>query len=128
VSAKRPDFDESDASGRRWEYLDDQLPDQSALERVLSETLTDKTAEPLQEQELEGLLRVARKHVGQPISLEPITVELVESILRTRFTRITAPDDYWQNMSLAIATSLFQAPVSKKRLTGLWNSLLEAVR
>jgi hypothetical protein len=128
VSAKRPEFDESDSSGRRWEYLDDQLPDQSALEKVLSETLTDKTAEPLQEQELEGLLRVARKHVGQPISLEPITVELVESILRTRFTRITAPDDYWQHMSLAIATSLFQAPVSKKRLTGLWNSLLEAVR
>ena len=112
-----------------YEYLEgQQLPDRSALEKVLSETLSDKPTEPLHEKELDALISVAKRHLGAPMSLEPVTVELVESLLRARLTRIEAPDEYWQKMSLAIATSLYEAPVAKRRLTGLWDSLVEAAR
>ncbi len=112
----------------RFDYIESGLPDRAALEKVLSETLSDKPAEPLHDRELQALLSVAKRHRNAAISLEPIVVELVESILRSRLMRVEAPAEYWREMSLAIATTLFETPAVKTRLTGLWSSLLEVAK
>ena len=103
--------------------------DEDVMEKVLQETLSAADSdEPIGKAELEVLLSVARRHAGQQLSLEPITVELVESILLQRFGEPLQASKHWKGMPRDVAGTLWEGPDSHDRLERLWNRLAEVIR
>ncbi len=95
------------------------------LENVLRETLDALTREKISRQEIEVLREVAARHRDESLSLDPVTVELVGVILDARFDIGNQRQSLHREMSLEIATVLYEAPASRERLERLWNQLLE---
>jgi hypothetical protein len=100
--------------------------DRAALERVLRETLENEAVESAGTGELTALQSVARKYASAELAPDPVVAELVRAILGPRLPVATHASGNWCQMTLEIATVLFEAPVSRQRLSRLWNSLLEA--
>jgi hypothetical protein len=96
------------------------------LDEVLQQTLVsrdEKTRERLES--IEELLEVARRRRGEAFSLDPIGIELVQTVLRTPFRALMAGDDQWQEMTAQIARTLCEDPVAYDRLNTLWRRLGE---
>jgi hypothetical protein len=105
----------------------DPIPDLPLLEKVLKETLSAPLPPgPLRDSEWQALLEVARRHRGQALVLEPVAIDLVQAMLRTRFDRLQLPDDSWQHMSREIATTLLDDPQTHSRLERFWSQLTES--
>jgi hypothetical protein len=102
--------------------------DSNLLERVLQETLADRSVEQLSAEEMEALTAVARRHRGASLVLEPIAVELVEATLRSRFGELQMAESFWQQASRRIAATLYDSPDSQQRLSHLWCQLCELTR
>lgn len=102
------------------------VPDRSLLEDVLAETLSTSN-QPIDPAELQSLQQVARRYPDQPISLEPIGVELVMAILQLRFPGARDSDTAWQRMSSTIAESMLDVPEIQRRLEKFWTKLSESV-
>ncbi len=109
----------------RVQHSDTPPPDKSLLERVLHETISPESMQP---EELSALIEVGRRYCGQPLSLHPIAVELVDAILKFRVAHIATSDQLRRHMSEQIAESLLDDPQSEERLEGFWNRLVEAAR
>jgi hypothetical protein len=96
------------------------------LDEVLQQTLVsrdEKTRERLES--IEELLEVARRRRGEAFTLDPIGIELVQTVLRTPFRALMAGDDQWQEMTAQIARTLCEDPVAYDRLNTLWRRLGE---
>ncbi len=124
--------DAHDPSGR-WQPLGGQnvppsspAPDPDLLETVLRETeeLLDGDQAP-DGREKDALRDVARRHGGDPLCLDPVTVELVQAVVGSRFRSRPDSVDFWREMVLQVARSLFDDPVSHERLRALWARLRE---
>lgn len=103
-------------------------PDLPLLEQVLQETLAGGTStDPLRRQQWQALVEVARRHRGEALVLEPVAVDLVEALLRSRFDQLQLPADSWQHMSRVIATTLLDDPHAQARLATFWGQLSESV-
>lgn len=119
--------------GKIFEY-DEQSPngqsesDRTALEKVLKETLHQHPAKSINEQGLQSLRAVAQRYPGSDLTLEPIVVELVESILQGWLSKLANAPGFSHQMSRDIAFALYEAPVSQKRLGYLWRFLLETTQ
>ena len=100
--------------------------DQVAFEKVIRETLHQKSQDLLDSDGVKALALVAQRYPQPELTLDPIAVELVDSILRIRISRSVRSANDWRTISNEIATLLYEAPDSKRRLERLWNSLLEA--
>jgi hypothetical protein len=94
------------------------------LDSVLQWTEATLAADdPLEAADVEGLREVARRHRGEPVSLKPAAVELVEAMLQTQFRVHAEWLPVWRNASEWIAESLWEDPASRSRLEGLWGRL-----
>jgi hypothetical protein len=103
--------------------------DPRVMEQVLEETLLSTESDrPLDADELQALARVGLRHTGQPLSLEPVAVELVESILRHRFGERIEKSPAWTEMPRAIAATLWDSPDAHQRLDRLWGRLAGVAR
>ena len=105
-----------------------EIPDPSILDRVIEKTVSsDGLTESLPAEELAELLEVARRHRSRPLELEPVVVDLVNTIVRQRFKLPGMDPQRSDAMARELAESLFRSPHSRQRLDSFWSKLLEAV-
>lgn len=95
------------------------------LEQVLRQTLNGAAPKALDPSDLEALRGVARRHRGEPLVLEPTTVELIHAVLCAHFPKPFASGASGKAMSAEIAQTLFEDPTSRRRLEALWKQLTE---
>jgi hypothetical protein len=93
------------------------------LEEVLDRMETEAPA-AVDTETLNALLSVARRHAGRELCVEPILIELVETVLTRQFDRTTAGRS-WRTIAERIATTLFEDPESHARLIRFWSRLLQ---
>lgn len=101
-------------------------PDRALLETVLRQTLASCTSDdPTDTADMEAVEQVARRRRGQPFALDPVVVELVEAMLQAEFHVKPNASEVWSGMSLQLAQTLFEDPLSRHRLKTLWARLSE---
>jgi hypothetical protein len=101
--------------------------DSATLENVLRETLDALTREKISRKEIEALREVAARHRARPLSDEPVTAELVDAILDSRFDLKSCPPAQRRDMAIDVANALYEGPVSRQRLEQLWRQLQESL-
>lgn len=102
--------------------------DSSLLDQVVRETISAAdTDEPLDPEQMDALLSVARRHRGQPFALAPVATDLVRSIVDTRFHSAIADQNARQQMAQQIAETLVNTEATCERLRRMWTRLCEAV-
>jgi hypothetical protein len=115
---------DSDASGRLH-----QAGQQHLLEKVLQMSLTaEKQQDAIDEADLQGLAQIARRYPGQPLSLTPVTLEIVQFLLAPWVKSLAGSPERWRRLTLRIASSLFDDPVARGRLEMLWQRVSESGR
>ncbi len=126
-------FDPQDADGApqpvpaEADSSDGRPYDRALLERVLQETLTDDDLhETLTAVDKAALLEVATRHKNQPLSLDPVVVELVRAVLRTHFETLSDSEDLWRTISAEIGQALWDDPAARSRLETFWRHLCES--
>jgi hypothetical protein len=77
----------------------------------------------LDSEQMEAVSQVAKRRHGEPFALEPVAVELVEAVLCAFFKVSKEARSSWRGVSLAVATTLCDDPVSHGRLEALWGRL-----
>ncbi|MEX2138939.1 MAG: hypothetical protein WD894_06730 [Pirellulales bacterium] len=96
------------------------------LDAVLQQTLLTEKAEAQERLEsLDELLELARRRRGEAFLLDPIAVELVQTVLGMPFRALVASDDQWLSMTRQVAETLCDDPTSYDRLNSLWRRLNE---
>ncbi len=105
---------------------DDRPRDRVLLERVLRETFTDDDRrEPLAAVDRAALLEVATRHRNQPLSLDPVVVELVGVVLLAHFEALAGSEEFWRATAAEIGQTLWDDPAVRARLEGFWRHLCE---
>jgi hypothetical protein len=98
------------------------------LKQVLRQTLGGMTStRELNPEVYAALLEVAQRHPHEPMSLDPIAMELVAACLRVQFPALAVRAALARRMSLWVAESLLADPAARQRLTELWSRLGEAL-
>ena len=96
------------------------------LEEVLKRTLLNSTsASKSTAGEIALLRQVAERHRQRPFDLEPMVLDLVETVLQEHYQTLFASPEKWQAMVREIARTLYEDPQSRGRLESLWKQLLE---
>jgi hypothetical protein len=94
------------------------------LERVLEQTLARiNEGQLFEEPDMNALKEVARRHRGQPLSLEPVALELVKAALRPQLGALADTPGVYEKLSLQVARMLIDDPIAYDRLQGFWNRL-----
>jgi hypothetical protein len=127
TSADEPgvDYGEFEQKSQSHSSQSQSESDRAAFEKVLNETLNHQSSQAtIDEAGMAALTLVAQRYPGSKLTLDPIAVELVDSILGIRIDRQGRPASFWHEMSMEIAVSLYESPASKERLVILWDSLL----
>lgn len=102
-------------------------PDRDLFDQVLEETRTAFDADKrLDVAAVAALHEVARRHRRDCLNVDPVLLELVESILQVRFPGLWRRDTYWTTMARQVAETLFEDPSSRARLDLFWSRLLGA--
>jgi len=102
--------------------------EQSVLDDVLKATMaSDEALSHINERSHAGFLRVAKQYAGQELTLEPVGIALVQSVLTETFSGAIVNDDRQAKMAADIAQSLMTNPTASARLTAFWKKLQEAV-
>ena len=101
-------------------------PDSGLLEKVLRETeeLLDDD-QTLDRREKEALHEVVRRHRNESLSLNPVTFELVQAVVGSQFRLRPDSADFWREMAMCVAESIFDDPASHDRLQAIWVRLGE---
>jgi hypothetical protein len=74
-----------------------------------------------------ALVDVARRRRDCPRCIEPIAVELVDSLLKVRFSAMMAAPERRRDVSRRIAATLIDDPHEQLFLQRFWDKLREAV-
>ncbi len=69
------------------------------------------------------IIKLARRHQGQELALDPVVIELVQIVLAQPFQDFGLTPEAWQRMTTEIATTLYEDPQARSRLEGLWKRL-----
>lgn len=97
------------------------------LQEVMSQTLAGFTStRELSPQVFAALLDVARRYPGEPLSLDPIAIELVAACLQVQFPAIAAREALSRRMYAWVASSVLDDPAARHRLQELWSRLGES--
>lgn len=105
---------------------DDAAPD--FLKQVMSQTVAGMTSSrELSPQVYAALLEVAKRYPGEPLSLDPIAIELVSASLKVQIPAIAGREALSRRMHAWVASSLLDDPAARQRLAELWARLGEAV-
>jgi hypothetical protein len=97
-------------------------PDRAMMEEVLKRTLRE-SANSLDPTERDALLTVVRRHRGEPFEIDPVAVDLVEVLLRCEFKNPISSAEVWRRMCYEVAKTLFDDPVARQRMQGIWTAL-----
>jgi hypothetical protein len=101
-------------------------PSRSMLDDVVAQTSEQLAApEDLEPGVREALVAVARQHAGQPLTLDPAGVALVEALLRAQFPIFAARQALLAQTARAVAESLLADPDARPRVELLWAQLGE---
>jgi hypothetical protein len=96
------------------------------LDLVLQQTLlTEKVEAQERLESLDELLELARRRRGEAFLMDPIAIELVQTVLGTPFRALVASENQWLAMTRQVAQTLCDDPASYDRLSGLWRRLNE---
>ena len=98
----------------------------SMLDQVLEVTKFDRD-EPLSVEEMQALTNVAKRHRQKQFALDPVAIDLVGAILRLRLNQPNTPKEYWDKISMEVASTLCDSPKVNARLKNFWKRLVEAV-
>lgn len=101
-------------------------PSPSMLDDVVAQT-SERLATP---QELSAAVRaalveVARRYAGQPLTLDPAGIALVEALLSAEFAIFAERPPLLARTARAVAQSLLNDPEARLRLEHLWAQLGE---
>lgn len=97
-------------------------PGAHILEQILAQT--SDSATPLEDSEdLRALIAVAHQFAGQPLTLDPVAVELIHAVLGVQLARAQLPGHTIKAMARYIAATLYGDPLSRQRLELLWARL-----
>lgn len=97
------------------------------LKEVMSQTVAGITStRELSPKVFTALLEVAKRHPGEPLTLDPIAIELVGACLSVQMPAIAAREALSRRMYAWVASSLLDDPVAQQRLSELWARLGEA--
>ncbi len=123
-----PTDDPRPSNGRQNAGLPEgKLRDLKFFQDILQHTLmSPNPAEAVTPEEYESLLEVARRHRGEPLSLDPVAVELVQAMLKSYFRISKELPKLWNDMAHEIARTLHEDKVLSERLKRLWSKLVEA--
>jgi len=103
-----------------------QPPSRSMLDDVVAQTSEQLAAvEELEPAVRAALAAVARQYAGQPLTLDPAGVALVEALLRAQFPVLSARQALLTSTARAVAESLLADPGARPRLELLWAQLGE---
>jgi hypothetical protein len=98
----------------------------SMLDDVVAQTSEQlATPEDLEPGVREALVAVARQYAGQPLTLDPAGVALVEALLRAQFPLLAARQALLAQTARAVAESLLADPDARPRVAHLWAQLGE---
>lgn len=98
------------------------------LQQVMSQTLAGYgSTRELSPKVYVALLEVAKRHPGEPLSLDPVAIELVAACLQVQMPAIAARENLSRRMYTWVAGSLLDDPAARQRLTELWARLGEAL-
>ena len=98
--------------------------DASVWENVLRRTAADDDRDaPLTLVEREALRGVASRYQGQPLTLQPIAVALVQAVVLPRLPTDPTAAKFWQDAIVQIAQTQLDDPASHDRLSRLWSQL-----
>lgn len=127
MTSSRPQDDRS-----REEVTHEESADEGAapdfLKQVMSQTVAGMTStRELSPKVFAALLEVAKRHPGEPLSLDPIAVELVAACLQVQLPAIAAREVLSRRMYAWVASSLLDDPAAQQRLSELWARLGEAI-
>ena len=107
--------------------VNEPAPDAALLDAILRETSSALDVHSLAlSDDLPRLKFVAQRHLGEPLTCDPILHELVEIILETHLPRVCQSAVLKSRVSSAVAGALFENPVARGRLERLWTQLLDA--
>ncbi|WP_254509836.1 hypothetical protein [Anatilimnocola floriformis] len=109
------------------EQADDSAAGPDFLKEVMSQTVANiASTRELSPQVFAALLEVARRYPGEPLSLDPIAIELVAACLAVQMPMIASREALSRRMNAWIASSLLEDPAAQQRLSELWARLGEA--
>lgn len=98
--------------------------DRELLDRVLQQTLARiSEGELFEAPDMRALQEVARQHRGQPLTLEPVALALVQAGLRAQLGSIAETPKIWQPLTIQVARMLVEDPVAFERLQRFWDRL-----
>lgn len=101
--------------------------DPALLERVVKQTLAAADEQDASTSaDLQRLRMVAHRRKGQNLVLEPVVIEMVRAMLGAEFAGLDADPERFREISMRIARTLIDDPVSCKRLENLWARLAES--
>lgn len=95
----------------------------SLLEDVLRETSAARGTDTPVNVDLEALRQIGRRRRGEPFSEDPVTRELVGSVLLTQFRDHWNTPELWRPIAERIARTLCEDLVARSRLERLWSRL-----
>lgn len=94
------------------------------LDEVLARTVASDAAgageSPV---DLEPFYEVARRFPLEPLSLDPIAIELVHAALKIQSPKFAEPAEAWRNVAANVARTLVEDPVAHARLQRFWSRL-----
>jgi uncharacterized protein involved in exopolysaccharide biosynthesis len=113
-------------------HTHEEAADESAAPDFLKEVMSQTVAAMSSTRELSpkvfaGLLEVAKRHPNEPLSLDPIAMELVAACLQVQFPALTQREALSQRMYAWVASSLLDDPAARQRMAELWARLGEAI-
>ncbi|HEX3727615.1 MAG TPA: hypothetical protein VHV08_15280 [Pirellulales bacterium] len=91
------------------------------LDQILA--LTADSSPPaggVEGRDVAALRAVAQQWTGHPFALHPVVVELIHAIVQVEFEQAEIPPSTVRAMSEQIAATLYDDPVSRRRLEALW--------
>ncbi len=115
----------SDASEPRLRLdASEEAVQRSLLEDVLRETSSAaRGSDTPVDVDLEALRQIGRRRRGEPFSEDPVTRELVGSVLLTQFRDHWNTPELWRPIAERIARTLCEDLVARSRLERLWSRL-----
>jgi hypothetical protein len=119
------DDDRHAASQETPPPLSDELPP-NILGQVVAETASSLAqAEEADPTLKAAMVEVARRFIGQPITVDPIGTALLEAILRGQFAFLAERPALLAKTARTVAASLLADPAARLRVEHLWAKLSE---
>lgn len=103
----------------------------SEVESSLLDAIVQQTAAAFDDQslaqtrDLPRLRDIAQRHAGDVLTLDPILIELIETLLESHLPLLARSATLRSKVARSVSQTLFDNPVCRGRLELLWSQLLD---